>query len=93
MTGLPISFFDERYTTAHAEALLMDAELTKKRRKERLDKLLEVLQPQKATLEEAGFRWPGSGMPTRGNTADNPFKEGADAVHLKNLDKRLEKSK
>jgi putative pre-16S rRNA nuclease len=38
-TGLPIRFFDERYTTAHAEGLLLDAELTKKRRKERLDKL------------------------------------------------------
>jgi putative Holliday junction resolvase len=39
ITKLPIVFFDERFTSAHAEALLMDAELTKKRRKERLDKL------------------------------------------------------
>ena len=39
VTGLPVRFFDERYTSAHAEALLIDAELTKKRRKERLDKL------------------------------------------------------
>jgi putative Holliday junction resolvase len=39
LTGLPVRFFDERYTSAHAEALLLDAELTKKRRKERLDKL------------------------------------------------------
>src|SRR5207302_9013943 len=38
-TGLPIRFFDERFTTANAEALLLSAELTKKRRKERLDKL------------------------------------------------------
>jgi len=38
-TGLPVIFFDERYTSAQAEALLLDAELTKKRRKERLDKL------------------------------------------------------
>jgi putative holliday junction resolvase len=38
-TGLPIRLFDERYTTAHAEALLLDANLTSKRRKERLDKL------------------------------------------------------
>jgi putative Holliday junction resolvase len=38
-TGLPIAFFDERFTSAQAEALLMGAELTKKRRKERLDKL------------------------------------------------------
>jgi putative pre-16S rRNA nuclease len=39
LTGLPVKFFDERYTSAHAEALLLDAELTKKRRQERLDKL------------------------------------------------------
>jgi len=61
--------------------------------KERLDKLLEILQPQRPTLEAAGFRWPGTGFPTQGNTADNPFKEGADAQHLKDLEKRLEKSK
>jgi putative pre-16S rRNA nuclease len=39
VTGLPVRFFDERYTSAHAEALLLEADLTKKRRKERLDKL------------------------------------------------------
>ncbi len=39
LTGLPIEFFDERYTSVHAEALLIDADLTRKRRKERLDKL------------------------------------------------------
>lgn len=38
-TKLPVRFFDERYTSVQAEALLMNAELTKKRRKERLDKL------------------------------------------------------
>jgi putative holliday junction resolvase len=38
-TGLPVVLFDERYTSAQAEALLLDAELTKKRRKQRLDKL------------------------------------------------------
>lgn len=36
---LPVSFFDERYTTVHAEALLLGADMTRKRRKERLDKL------------------------------------------------------
>jgi len=39
VTGLSVRFFDERYTSAHAEALLLQAELTKKRRKERMDKL------------------------------------------------------
>jgi putative Holliday junction resolvase len=38
-TGLPVCFFDERYTSAHAEELLQQAGLTSKRRKQRLDKL------------------------------------------------------
>ena len=38
-TGLPVVYFDERFTSAHAAALLMEAGLTSKRRKERLDKL------------------------------------------------------
>ena len=38
-TSLPVRLFDERYTTAHAEAALLEAGFTKKRRKERLDKL------------------------------------------------------
>lgn len=39
VTGLPVQLFDERYTSAHAEALLMDAGYTTKQRKARLDKL------------------------------------------------------
>ncbi|MCA1626659.1 MAG: Holliday junction resolvase RuvX, partial [Acidobacteria bacterium] len=38
-TGVPVEFFDERYTSAEAEELLLAAGLTKKRRKERLDQL------------------------------------------------------
>jgi putative Holliday junction resolvase len=38
-TSLPVRLFDERYTSAHAEEALLAAGLTKKRRKERLDKL------------------------------------------------------
>ena len=38
-TGLPVAYFDERYTSAHAEELLLGAGLTSKRRKQRLDKL------------------------------------------------------
>ena len=39
MTGRPVEFFDERYTSSEAERLLLDMRLTKKRRKEKLDKL------------------------------------------------------
>ena len=38
-TGLPVQFFDERYTSVHAEELLMQAGFTGKARKQRLDKL------------------------------------------------------
>ena len=38
-TGVPVEFFDERYTSVEAEQHLMAAELTKKRRKARLDML------------------------------------------------------
>ena len=38
-TGLPVAYFDERFTTSEAEQYLDAAELTKKQRKARLDKL------------------------------------------------------
>jgi putative Holliday junction resolvase len=38
-TGLPIDYFDERFTSAEAEAILIDANLTKKRRKARIDQM------------------------------------------------------
>jgi len=43
LTGLPVRHFDERYTSAQAEALLQEAGFTSKRRKERLDKLAAQL--------------------------------------------------
>jgi putative Holliday junction resolvase len=38
-TGVRVEYFDERFTSAEAEAMLLEAGLTKKRRKERLDQL------------------------------------------------------
>ena len=38
-TGVPVEFFDERFTSAQAEQILLDADLTKKRRRARLDML------------------------------------------------------
>lgn len=38
-TGIPVDFFDERYTTAEAEQMLNAAGLTKKRRREKVDQL------------------------------------------------------
>jgi putative Holliday junction resolvase len=39
VTGVPVVFFDERFTSTEAENLLLGADLTKKRRKKRLDML------------------------------------------------------
>ena len=39
LTGLPVTYYDERFTSVIAEEYLMSAELTKKKRKARLDKL------------------------------------------------------
>ena len=38
-TGVPVEYFDERFTSAFAEQMLQEAGFTKKRRKERIDKL------------------------------------------------------
>jgi putative Holliday junction resolvase len=53
-TGVMIEYFDERYTSAEAEGLLLDAGLTKKRRKERLDQL--AAQIMLTAYLEAGGR-------------------------------------
>lgn len=71
VTSLPIVFFDERYTSAHAEALLLDAEFTKKRRKERLDKLAAQIlltayleSATKGTIEPTSLDDQADGLPT-----------------------------
>lgn len=38
-TGLPVEFYDERYTTVEAEQLLLQADMTRKKRGARIDKL------------------------------------------------------
>jgi len=39
LTGVPVDYFDERFTSAEAERILQEANLTKKRRKARIDQL------------------------------------------------------
>ena len=53
VTGVPIDFFDERFTSAQAEELLGATELTKKQRKARLDKLAAQIMLT-AYLESGG---------------------------------------
>jgi hypothetical protein len=56
--------------------------------KERIDKILELLKGQRATLEAAGYRWPGGPVPRPADVA-NPFKEDGAGKTLQTLDKRL----
>jgi putative Holliday junction resolvase len=39
LTGVPVEYFDERFSSVEAEHLLQSAELTSKRRKKRIDML------------------------------------------------------
>ena len=38
-TGVPVEYFDERFTTAEAQRFLLEAGLTRKRRRQRVDML------------------------------------------------------
>ncbi|HEY2146867.1 MAG TPA: Holliday junction resolvase RuvX [Pirellulales bacterium] len=62
VTGLPVEYFDERFTSAEAEQYLSAAKLTKKRRKARLDKLAaQILLTAYLESTEAG-REPPRGL-------------------------------
>lgn len=54
ITSVPVEFFDERYTSAEAEAALQEAGLSKKRRKARIDQL--AAQIMLTAYLEAGAR-------------------------------------
>jgi hypothetical protein len=75
-------------------------ELTDPEAKAKLDALLKVLEPDRATLEAAGYVWPGDGAGGRGGRGGrgrggepppNPFKLEDNREHLKALQQRLEK--
>ncbi|HJZ95644.1 MAG TPA: hypothetical protein VKE70_04015 [Candidatus Solibacter sp.] len=63
--------------------------------KKRLDAILEIMKEHKETLEAAGFRWPDTagGPPRPPEMPANPFSEGENQNHLKNLEKYVGKSK
>jgi putative Holliday junction resolvase len=61
MTGVPVAYFDERFTTHDAQLALAGAQLSKKKRKARLDKLaaqimltayLETLRTNPQSLDQ-----------------------------------------
>jgi hypothetical protein len=70
--------------------------ITDEEAKAKLDALLALLEPNKQTLEDAGFRWPGAGGgggPGGGGQtpSTNPFKTGEAADRLKALQTALGK--
>jgi putative holliday junction resolvase len=60
-TKIEVEFFDERYTSVEAEQILEGAQLTSKRRKERLDKLAAQIMLQ-GWLESARRGAPPEGL-------------------------------
>ncbi|NLS95207.1 MAG: Holliday junction resolvase RuvX [Planctomycetaceae bacterium] len=60
-TGVPVQFFDERFTSHQAEEVLLATQMTKKRRKQRLDMLAAQIMLS-AFLESAtgGSKPPGA---------------------------------
>lgn len=52
-TGIPVRYFDERFTSRHAERLLQEANLTKKQRKKRMDQVAAHIMLS-AYLESTG---------------------------------------
>ncbi|MCL4202345.1 MAG: Holliday junction resolvase RuvX [Pirellulaceae bacterium] len=61
ITGRPVTFYDERFTSAQARNLLDSAELTKKKRRSRLDKVAaQIILASFLESHSAGGVAPGS---------------------------------
>ena len=55
VTGVPVEFYDERFTSVEAEQALLAVDMTRKRRKKRLDKLAAQIMLS-GYLESRGTR-------------------------------------
>jgi len=61
ITGVPVEFFDERFTSKESEQLLLGAELTSKRRKKRLDMVAaQIMLSAYIESHTKGQQGPGS---------------------------------
>jgi hypothetical protein len=80
-------------------------ELSDDEARQTLNTLLEVVQDERATLEAAGFRWPEPGKTDPARSVGkvtalgkklpepaNPFSEGQNNKHLRDLEGRLSKA-
>ncbi len=63
VTGVPVEFFDERLTSVEAEQMLMQAQLTKKRRKKRTDMLAAQIMLSAYLESRAGGHCGEGGQP------------------------------
>jgi hypothetical protein len=61
--------------------------------KKRLDVILEILKGDRATLEAAGYRWPGAGGGRPPANVSNPFMTEENGKHLKSLQDQVGKVK
>lgn len=61
VTGVPVEFFDERLTSVEAEQLLLEAQLTSKRRKKRTDMVAaQIMLSGYLESEPSGRQEPGA---------------------------------
>jgi putative Holliday junction resolvase len=60
VTGVEVVFFDERFTSTQAENLLLEAKMTQKRRKKRIDKLAaQIILSAYLESQDKGEKAPG----------------------------------
>jgi hypothetical protein len=97
LTGKPLALHLNEDQRAKLRKQLdgLDAKktLTDEDAKKRLDAILDIVKKDKATLEAAGYRWPGPGGGGLGQRANapNPFKVEPNDKRLKSLQDQLGK--
>jgi hypothetical protein len=90
---LVINLTDEKRTKLREQLQGLDKkeELSEVEAKKRLDAILEVVKEDRATLEAAGYRWPGEGgggfRPPSNDP--NPFTSEQNGKHLKSLQEQV----
>ncbi len=97
---LSVSLNDEKRAKLREQLAGLDKmeELSDDEAKKRMDAILEVVKDDRATLEAAGYRWPGQAGGGRGGMASpqpapNPFTTAPNSKHLKSLQQRVAKEK
>lgn len=81
--GLPVYFQDERLTTVAAHRALLEADTSRSRRRDVVDKLAAVLILA-AWLDERNAPAPNDGADTNGTDTDRADTDGTDTIETKN---------